>query len=116
MQSRINNCDACGAALPEDTPWFPDDGWSLDWANFGGYSQFMDVLDEPNRPTWTMCHNCVVKFLETFPALAVDIPIGAHPSRTEAPCCPWSYRLSWEDGDASGTLYLPDGNNWKQAS
>ena len=116
MQSRINNCDACGAALPEDTPWFPDDGWSLDWANFGGYSQFMDVLDEPNRPTWTLCHDCVVKFLETFPALAVDIPLGAHPSRTEAPCCPWSYRLLWEDGDASGILYLPDGNNWKQAS
>jgi len=116
LQSRINNCDACGAALPEDTPWFPDDGWSLDWVNFGGYSQFMDVLDEPNRPTWTLCHDCVVKFLETFPALAVDIPLGAHPSRTEAPCCPWSYRLSWEDGDASGILYLPDGNNWKQAS
>ena len=116
MQSRVDDCNACGAALPEDTPWFPDDGWSLDWTNFGGYSQFMDVLDEPEHSSWTLCHDCVVKFLEIFPALAVDIPLGAHPSRTEAPCCPWSYRLSWEDGDASGTLYLPDGSNWKPAS
>ena len=76
----------------------------------------MDVFEEPERTSWILCHDCVVKFLETFPALAVDIPLGSHPSRTEAPCCPWSYRSDWTV-DPAGELFLPDNQgNWKRVS
>jgi hypothetical protein len=113
-------CDACGELRPPSigatisAPHLIDNGWWLPYENFGYYSGFTDNLDvvmsDDEPKSWSMCHACIVKFLDTFPLLAKSIEKGAHPSPyDDKPCCSyaWSIAPSGETVFASGGEWIP---------
>ena len=98
-------CSACGNKYPcTQQKSYPDDGWSLPFDTFGYYGGFDDnvpVLTGSVRPRqWIFCHDCVVKFLETFPRLAETIGKNCHPAPRDAlvPCC----RHAWQATEIFG--------------
>lgn len=111
--SGFNNkvkCSACGRRSPAtQQERLPDNGWALPYEEFGYYGGFDDCLDVliggERSHRWIFCHDCVVKFLETFPRLAKDIGPNCHPSRRDAdvPCC----RHAWRGTEYFGK-YGPD--------
>ena len=114
MRSAVK-CDACGQARQASMPTATtiDGGWYLPYEHFGFYAGFTDNLealmadDEPR--SWSICHDCVVKFLDTFPLLAKSIESGGHHSPYEAkPCCnyAWSSTLEGETVFASGGEWI----------
>lgn len=110
-------CDACGELhLPSvGAPSAIDNGWWLPYETFGYYSGFTDNLEvmmmsDDLLKSWSMCHACIVKFLDTFPLLAKSIERGAHPSPyDDKPCCryAWSIAPSGETVFASGGEWIP---------
>ena len=91
---RTAQCSACLALLPcTQQQSYPDLGWVLPFDTFGYYGGFddnTDVLSGYMRSReWILCHDCVVKFLETFPLLAQTIGQNCHHSNSDAstPCC-----------------------------
>lgn len=121
-------CDCCGkdevATCQEHVP---NDGWHLPVDTFGYYGGFSDnlrVLMGQEESNWlVMCHDCVVKFLTTFPMLAEKLTDMGHPNRNkpfgllldderEFPsCCKWAWTAvktgpGWQEFD----LYYGDGN------
>lgn len=94
-------CSACGNDVDGESVnhHLPDVGFVLPYQEFGYYGGFTDTFDDYyEKPReWLMCHDCVVKLLETFPLLAQTIPRGEHPCDREIPCCNWAWR-SHEDG------------------
>ena len=98
LLKKIIECDACGEFYQAGIQDFIfDNGWVLDSTRFGYYSGFDDELwpsENEERANWLMCHDCVVKLLETFPRLGATISKGAHPCEDETPCCQWAWRIS----------------------
>ena len=109
------NCSACDGALELGLN-NPVRGWAINRYNLGGYGMFDDLIDEAQPEFWYLCHDCVVKFLKLFPRLGQHVPKGAHPSKTNEPCCDWSWWMIWGDGNPSGTLYLAEDGRWVEAS
>jgi len=74
----------------------------MEYETFGYYSGFSDdiepMLDNRISKKWFMCHDCVVKFLETFPMLGETVHKGGHSIRCDKdnskPCCNWAWRIS----------------------
>lgn len=122
------SCDCCGKeeVTTQQKASF-DDGWSLPvdlFGYYGGFSDNMSVLVGQEETTWmNMCHDCVVKFLDTFPMLADKLTNMGHPNHNkpfdacldderEFPsCCKWAWTAvrtgpGWQDFD----LYYGDGN------
>ena len=113
-------CSACRTSYPctqQDS--YPDDGWVMPFDTFGYYGGFDDnigvLLGGRRSREWILCHDCVVKFLDTFPLLAQDIGQNCHPADRESPlpCCRHAWqatslfgskdagvhtRTSWPDG------------------
>lgn len=97
-------CSACGQTVETAgiNP-YPDNGWVLPYEEFGYYSGFTDDMPWERRYSqlWLMCHDCVVKFLETFPKLGETINKGEHARKsgtdTTVPCCEWEWRVG--EGD-----------------
>lgn len=80
-------CDACGETYEGYNP-----GWDLPYDTFGYDGGFDDnlrvLLGKEKSRCWWMCHDCVVKFLETFPRLAESIGPNCHPAMSkEDGCC-----------------------------
>ena len=95
-------CDACGAVVKctQQKNVF-DDGIEFDFTGSGYYGGFIDNFppDDTGKTMWRMCHDCVVKFLQTFPMLAQKLDgMGCHPSDADKPCCKWAWRIG-EDGN-----------------
>lgn len=62
---------------------------------YGGFDDNVGVLTGSDLSRqWILCHDCVVKFLDTFPLLAQDIGQNCHPDSRHAqiPCC----RHAWQ--------------------
>jgi len=107
--ARVNTrvCDACGSteSARQQSGNFIDDGWSFNWVDLGHYGGFTDpFLDSPADSQAQMihiCHDCCVKLLAFFPALAEKTRArGGHPNRNEhdpdngiatPPCCPYAW-------------------------
>jgi len=92
----------------------PNNGWTFDINDFGYYSGFTDQFDEGPIKV-RICHECVNKFLETFPLLSMFVPRGSHPmwGPSEKPCCKYAWKQE-NIGDAS-FIYMPteDGEEWE---
>jgi len=113
---QTKTCDLCGVAQDSDPQEgnYIDYGWSFDWLSLGHYGGFTDCI--PDRDLGSvdsiaeydsspymvhMCHDCCVKLLDTFPALAKIARVnGGHPNRNEhdsddgiatPPCCPYAW-------------------------
>lgn len=127
---RMITCDCCGkddaSTQQEDVP---DDGWHLPvdlFGYYGGFSDNIGVLMGLEPSNWlVMCHDCVVKFLATFPMLAEKLTEMGHLNRRrdgiihgvdpddgrEYPsCCEWAWTTvktgpGWQDYD----IYYGDG-------
>jgi hypothetical protein len=108
-------CDACGEMYPASisSPTAIDDGWWLPYETFGYYNGFTDNIEAIMKSdellkSWSMCHACIVKLLDTFPLLAKSIERGAHPSPySEKPCC----NYAWSIAPSGGTV-LASGGEW----
>lgn len=98
-------CSACQSKVPcTQQAHYPDSGWVLPFDTFGYYGGFDDnvsvLLGETRTREWILCHECVVKFLDTFPLLAETIGGNCHPdnSDSDTPCC----RHAWQGTDIFG--------------
>jgi hypothetical protein len=90
-------CSACGEPrLCRSQDIYPDNGWVLPYETFGYYGGFSDsmrvLLGQQRSSEWILCHDCVVKFLRTFPALADSFGNGHHPCSDDSPCCEFAWR------------------------
>lgn len=115
-------CDACGCEAESHSDEVSIyNGWELPVDQFGyyaGFSDNIDVLIGIKENAWLkMCHDCVLKFLETFPLLAEKITCLGHSMRHEnhddplstKSCCKyaWTFVKNGEkyhiyDGDGEG--------------
>lgn len=120
-------CDTCG--LEQRTTQqdkLPDGGWSLPIDHFGYYGGFddnVDVLLGGEESSFvSMCHDCVVKMLNTFPLLSEKMKGGRHPNfihtdfrddtddgTLHPSCCRWAW--TWNKvAPRKYETYFGDGN------
>ena len=90
-------CSACGEQhICTQQNIYPDNGLVLPYETFGYYGGFSDsmrvLLGQQRSSEWILCHDCVVKFLHTFPALAESFGKGHHPCSDDTPCCEFAWR------------------------
>lgn len=90
-------CSACNDAFVcTQQNVYPDDGWVLPFEIFGYYGGFSDSIEVlfDKRPSkqWIFCHDCVVKFFDTFPLLVESFAGGHHPCDDDVPCCQFAWR------------------------
>lgn len=91
------NCSACGqASKSTQQSQYPDNGFALSYDHFGYYGGFSDNLDvalsQHSSNEWIMCHDCVVKFFDTFPMLEQEFGYRHHPCSNDIPCCRFAWR------------------------
>jgi hypothetical protein len=110
MTAITNNarCSACDGEFPcTQQQSYPDAGWILPFDTFGYYGGFDDnvqVLTGDLRPRqWILCHDCVVKFLNTFPRLAEMVGPDCHPCQAEQPCCAHAWKTTDSFGKPDST-------------
>ena len=107
-------CHGCGNMAPhhsqEDSP---DNGWSFDINTFGYYGGFTDNYDFETE-TVRLCHDCVLKFLDTFPLLGIFIGVGGHSTRgpNEKPCCKYAWKLESIEDSSIAYIASEDGQQW----
>lgn len=94
-------CSACGNDAPcTQQKRLPDQGWELPFDVFGYYYGFSDeisvLIGDRRSRIWIMCHDCVAKFLDTFPLLAATLGKGLHPhyGDSDEPCCEYAWRAT----------------------
>jgi len=70
-----------------------ENGWELPYHTFGYYGGFSDS-QKSYEEQWRLCHDCVIKFLDTFPLLGVLMGKGLHgiTGPSDIPCCKWAWR------------------------
>lgn len=102
---RYATCSACQSQVPcTQQTHYPDNGWVLPFDTFGYYGGFDDampvLLGQQRTREWIMCHDCVVKFLDTFPLLADTLGGRCHSDDrdSETPCC----RFAWQGTEIFG--------------
>lgn len=105
IRGRLATCSACHTQVAcTQQEVYPDKGWVLPFDTFGYYGGFDDNVDvlcgKVRSREWIFCHECVVKFLNTFPLLAEDIGANCHPDSrdSDVPCC----RHAWRATDIFG--------------
>jgi len=79
---------------------------------YGGFIDNAPAMGDKNLE-WNLCHECILKMLQTFPMLAAKLPRGLHPTDDKTkPCCDWAWK---HEGDAmTGRTYFADGlGGWK---
>jgi hypothetical protein len=123
-------CDACGQKqrlTQQTSPALPDGGWIMEFEHFGYYGGFSDDIEvafgKRDSNSWSLCHDCVVKFFETFPALAEQFAGGHHPNfihtdhhggdiGTDHPSCcrfAWTWNVTVENGEKVYETFYGDG-------
>jgi len=113
-QHGFHICHGCGSLAPHDSQKnLPDNGWTFDLNSFGYYGGFTDpIAEEPERIRF--CHDCVLKFLETFPLLGMFVGSGCHSMTgpNEKPCCKYAWKLeSIQDAHVT-CVATDDGESW----
>lgn len=119
MRVGIATCSACEQTCAVTyTRNYPDNGWCLSFDTFGyrgGFSEEIGVLIGNRRSReWILCHDCVVKFLDTFPSLSSKAGLGAlHDCDSETPCCRYARREVRKQGGVRH-MFVSDeqGNEW----
>lgn len=101
---RYVTCSGCGEqSICSAQEKYPDNGWVLPFDTFGYYGGFDDNIDvlfgERISRQWVLCHDCVVKFLDTFPRLAESLGKRLHHCHGDTPCC----RFAWQGNEKFGT-------------
>jgi hypothetical protein len=112
-------CNGCGIMAPHHTQeQMPENGWVIPFEHLGYYAGFTDeievLLGERESNLWTLCHDCVIKLLETFPLLGILIEKGAHSmfGPNDIPCCKYAWKAEWI-GETCITSYASDdGTQW----
>lgn len=99
MTTNYATCSACAERVPCNSQHiYPDNGWVLPFDTFGYYGGFDDnvqVLTGSTMPReWILCHECVVKFFETFPRLAESLGANCHPCEDDEPCCQFAWQAT----------------------
>jgi|688.fasta_scaffold1332176_1 hypothetical protein len=109
-------CDACGVPKEcQSQEEVVDNGIAFNFQELGYYGGFIDnapAMGDKNLE-WNLCHECILKMLQTFPMLAAKLPRGLHPTDDKTkPCCDWAWK---HEGDAmTGRTYFADGlGGWK---
>ena len=113
-------CSGCGNMAPHHSQEnYPDNGWSIPIDYLGYYGGFTDTRftntnSDDQSYTINLCHDCVIKLLETFPMIGLLIGKGGH-SQTDPrgkPCCAWAWKS--ESIGSSSIIYLAseDGQQW----
>lgn len=114
-------CSACGTQAECNSQLvYPDNGWVLPFETFGYYGGFDDNIDvlfgERISRQWVLCHDCVVKFLNTFPRLAESLDNGLHPCSDDTPCCRFAWRATEGFGTNDGVVHtqsVGDDGQWR---
>ncbi len=107
-------CHGCGSMAPHHSQEeFPDNGWAFNINNFGYYAGFTDPIGDPEQLV-RLCHDCVLKLLDTFPLLSVLIGNGCHSQNgpNEVPCCRYAWKAEWIGNSAINYLASEDGQQW----
>lgn len=114
-------CDGCNKFVkPQNgNDHLPDKGLIFSFQDSGYYGGFTDNVPwetESRMEPWKLCHDCVVKFLNTFPFLAELLGPGHHPISQEEtkPCCAHSWTFDKDEQGELMTMYA-DGDGWKRA-
>lgn len=132
MSETQSVCSGCGQSqrlTQQTSPSLPDGGWSMGFEHFGYYGGFSDELEvafgKRDSKQWTLCHDCVVRFFDAFPALAESFGGGHHPNfihtdfrdrgedgTIHPSCCrfAWTWRVYQENGKRVYDIYDGDGN------
>ena len=112
-------CSACGYKAPHHSQKeMPENGWVLPFESLGYYAGFTDevevLLGSRESRFWTLCHDCVVKLLETFPLLGDSIEQGSHSQMgpNDAPCCRWAWKIDSSGPAPLTVLASLDGKHW----
>lgn len=107
-------CHGCGSMAPHHSQKdAPDNGWTFNLNNFGYYAGFTDPFGDPPQII-RLCHDCVLKFLNTFPMLGVLVGGGCHSQNgpNEKPCCRYAWKAE-SIGDSTITwIATEDGESW----
>lgn len=108
-------CHGCGSMAPHHSQEsLPDNGWTFNLNNFGYYGGFTDPIgEEPERIK--LCHDCVLKFLETFPLLGMFISSGSHSmfGPDEKPCCKYAWKSESINNSSITYLATDDSESWE---
>ncbi len=108
-------CSGCGNMAPHHSQVnYPDNGWSIPIDHLGYYGGFTDTNKADDSYTINLCHDCVLKFLETFPMIGLLIGKGGHSQigPDEKPCCPWAWKLDKIENAYITYLASEDGQQW----
>jgi hypothetical protein len=108
-------CNGCGNMAPHHSQeGAPDNGWSIPVDNLGYYGGFTDALIENESNTINLCHDCVIKFIETFPMIGLLIGKGGHSQigPNEKPCCAWAWKSESINNSTITYLASEDGQQW----
>jgi len=89
-------CSACAESYIPYNETLPANGWTLPYQLFGYCDGFSDdvgvLLGNQDSQQWIFCHDCIVKFLDTFPLLRASFDKGQHLCESETPCCDLAWR------------------------
>lgn len=90
-------CDECNLDWPatqQDS--LPDYGFEMTPRAWGYYSGFSDNFpwgEIKREENVVLCHDCCVRLLDEFPAIAKALGKGGHhPCSNDIPCCKYSWR------------------------
>lgn len=120
MSRNIAVCSACEQVCEATyTKNYPDNGWCLSFDNFGyrgGFSEEIGVLLGNRRSReWILCHDCVIRFFETFPLLPERIGLSGalHSCDNDTPCCKYAWReIKKAGGVRQMFISNNDGTQW----
>ncbi len=107
-------CNGCGSMAPHHSQEnHPDNGWTFDLNNLGYYAGFTDCIGFEATQI-NLCHDCVLKFLDTFPLLGILVGKGGHSPNgpDEKPCCQYAWKAEWIGDSALTYLASEDGQDW----
>lgn len=110
------SCSACKKQVPssEGGESLPEAGLILRYPEFGYYDGFYDFTTADDLTPWTLCHDCVIKLLDTFPKLKKSLRGGLHPCNGDVPCCEFAWKFGTSKNGFPSVL-LADKGKWVQS-
>lgn len=110
------SCSACEKQVPTSQAgeMLPEAGLTIRYPDLGFYDGFYDFMDADDLSPWILCHDCVVKFLNTFPNLKKSLHGGLHPCDKDVPCCEFAWKFGTSKNGFPSVL-LADKGKWVQS-